>query len=281
MKKLFCLIGLLLSFSCSSVYADTSDIKEISDSYNSSSRSVVEFFDYTFEVPEVFEQTSVKDNGLQFNIPDESACIIVARGVNDDLENWESVLLSGLTSAASNIAENLTILSYDSTSIAGNDGSCLYSIGINDSNPISIISYGFVDRNANAFYSFSLIDYFGESKKNYVIDFKNIVNSTSKKVSTSSSSDVEYDVSEEFKQTMDDYKEFFQEYADFMKKYQSADSSEALSLLVEYSSFLDKYSKAMDALNNMDQDKLSEAEQKYYLNTMLDIEKILIDVAVQ
>ena len=66
-----------------------------------------------------------------------------------------------------------------------------------------------------------------------------------------------------------------------IKKYQSADSSEALSLLVDYSSFLDKYSKATDALNNMDQDKLSEAEQKYYLNTMLEIEKILIDVAVQ
>lgn len=79
----------------------------------------------------------------------------------------------------------------------------------------------------------------------------------------------------EFKEAMDSYVDFFEEYAAFMKKFQS--NSTDINLLLGYTQYLAQYADTMDKLEAVDQADLTKEELAYYLDTMVQVEKLLLD----
>lgn len=84
-------------------------------------------------------------------------------------------------------------------------------------------------------------------------------------------------LSPEFKKTMDSYEAFFDEYVAFMQDYSKNPSS--LTLLAKYPSFLQKYTEAITALENIDESELTDAEALYYAEVTLRITQKLLTVA--
>lgn len=76
---------------------------------------------------------------------------------------------------------------------------------------------------------------------------------------------------------MDDYEAFFDSYIEFMKSY---DSSNPV-LLMKYMEMMGKYTEAMEALEKIDESELTKEELQYYTDTMLRIEKKLLDASIQ
>lgn len=79
----------------------------------------------------------------------------------------------------------------------------------------------------------------------------------------------------EFKEAMDSYEVFFDEYITFMKKYK--DSSNAASMLTDYSNYMTKYADTMKKMNDLADGELSTAESAYYIEVTARINKKLID----
>lgn len=73
----------------------------------------------------------------------------------------------------------------------------------------------------------------------------------------------------DFKELMDEYEAFFDEYIAFMKKCDT--SSGDLSLLVDYTTMVTRYTEAMEALDEIDEDELSDEEKDYYLEVLARI----------
>ncbi len=86
-------------------------------------------------------------------------------------------------------------------------------------------------------------------------------------------------VTPEFKTAMDSYKVFFEEYVEFMKVYSTSENP--MELLGQYTEFMLKYTDALDKLDSIDEETLSPADDAYYLETMLYIEKLLLDSSFQ
>lgn len=76
---------------------------------------------------------------------------------------------------------------------------------------------------------------------------------------------------------MDDYEAFFDSYIEFMKSY---DSSNPV-LLMKYMEMMEKYTEATEALEKIDESELTKEELQYYTDTMLRIEKKLLDASIQ
>ena len=64
-------------------------------------------------------------------------------------------------------------------------------------------------------------------------------------------------VYKEFKEQLDEYEEFFDSYIEVM-------SDEDVDL-IKYMSFLTQYTEAMEALENIDEDTLSDDDMTYYM----------------
>ena len=77
----------------------------------------------------------------------------------------------------------------------------------------------------------------------------------------------------EFQKAMDEYVAFFEGYCEFMKNYDASD----VSSLAKYADFLAQYQETMEALENIDEEKLTDAEAKLYAQTMLKIDQMLVD----
>ncbi|MDR1978057.1 MAG: hypothetical protein LBQ42_04920 [Synergistaceae bacterium] len=84
-------------------------------------------------------------------------------------------------------------------------------------------------------------------------------------------------VSANFKKTMDSYEAFFDKYVDFMKKYKS--SGNAISMLPDFLDYMTKYADAMEKLGEIDSDKLSAADNLYYIEVQSRISKKMLEVA--
>lgn len=82
----------------------------------------------------------------------------------------------------------------------------------------------------------------------------------------------------EVKAAIDGYVAFFEEYAAFMKKYST--SSNALTMLADYSKMLTAYAKNMEEWEKFEKKyaDLNQAEMKYYTDATLRIEKALLNV---
>lgn len=81
----------------------------------------------------------------------------------------------------------------------------------------------------------------------------------------------------EFKEAMDSYEAFFDEYVDFMKKYQ--ESGSPISMLVDYTNYLTKYTDMMGKMNKLGEDDLTTAELAYYIEVTGRITQKLLEVA--
>ena len=86
--------------------------------------------------------------------------------------------------------------------------------------------------------------------------------------------DVPAGVTPEFKAQMDEYEAFFDEYVEFMQKYSESDNP--VALMTEYLDFMQKYTKAMEALDAIDESTLSDADSLYYAQVMLRIDEKLL-----
>lgn len=82
-------------------------------------------------------------------------------------------------------------------------------------------------------------------------------------------------VGRDFKQAMDAYEAFFDEYCTFMKKY--AENPSDMNLLLQYTAYLTKYAEYMDALDKAGEEPMNEAEEAYFLEVTLRIEKKLLE----
>ena len=75
---------------------------------------------------------------------------------------------------------------------------------------------------------------------------------------------------------MDSYEAFIDEYIEFMKEY--AESDNPLSMLEEYSEMLIQYTETMQALDDLGNEEMSEAEAIYYAEVMTRINQKLLEL---
>lgn len=81
----------------------------------------------------------------------------------------------------------------------------------------------------------------------------------------------------DFKAAMDSYEKFFDEYVIFMKAYKESD--DVTSMANEYTAMVMQYLETMTALQEIDEDTLSDEEVLYYAEVMLRINQKLLEVA--
>lgn len=79
----------------------------------------------------------------------------------------------------------------------------------------------------------------------------------------------------EFQAAMDSYEKFFDEYITFMKAYQESDNPAGMA--AEYTAMMTQYLETMTALEEIDEDTLSDEEALYYAEVMLRINQKLLE----
>lgn len=79
---------------------------------------------------------------------------------------------------------------------------------------------------------------------------------------------------EDFDAKMKAIEGFFDDYIAFMKKYNK--NPQDLALISQYGTMLESYGEAMQALDSIDEDKLTDKEHKTYLKTLDRINKKLL-----
>ena len=82
-------------------------------------------------------------------------------------------------------------------------------------------------------------------------------------------------VTPELKKFLDEYEALMNDYCDFMETYDQSDTS----AMMEYLSMLQKYADFVEAADAYDQDEMSDADLKYYLEVTTRIEKRLLEVS--
>ncbi|MBQ9942117.1 MAG: hypothetical protein IJP03_03815 [Christensenellaceae bacterium] len=90
--------------------------------------------------------------------------------------------------------------------------------------------------------------------------------------------EAENGISPDFKAAMDSYEEFFDDYVAFMKKYNA--SKNPLSMLSEYSEFMDQYAQTMEALEAWEEENLTTEEAKYLLEVTTRINEKVASILV-
>ena len=82
----------------------------------------------------------------------------------------------------------------------------------------------------------------------------------------------------EIKEAMDSYEDFIDEYIIFMKKYSNSNGTDT-ELLKDYSTYMSKYTKAVEAFEEWEDDDLNSKEEAYYLKVQTRVSKKLLEVA--
>lgn len=83
----------------------------------------------------------------------------------------------------------------------------------------------------------------------------------------------EGEVTPEFKNYMDGYERFIDDYIAFMETYN--ESGNVLDMLDDYTDMMARYTDALDSLNDVDVNSLTNADKRYYDETMKRINKKL------
>lgn len=81
----------------------------------------------------------------------------------------------------------------------------------------------------------------------------------------------------EFKETMDSYELFFDSYIALMQRYQ--DNPSDLSILTEYTAYMQQYTDVMEKLDAIGEEDLTDAELLYYSEVMSRISQKLLAAA--
>ncbi len=76
---------------------------------------------------------------------------------------------------------------------------------------------------------------------------------------------------------MDSYEAFFDEYLAFMQGLGQED--DGLAFLLRYAEMLGRYEEAMEAMDAIDEDSLSTADELYYLEVLSRISEKLLAVS--
>ena len=84
-------------------------------------------------------------------------------------------------------------------------------------------------------------------------------------------------VDPELKAFLDSYEEFMDEYIIFMKKYMD-DPGNAVTMLGEYASIMEKYGEFAEAVEKYDEKEMSTADAKYYLEVTNRINQKMLDI---
>ena len=84
-------------------------------------------------------------------------------------------------------------------------------------------------------------------------------------------------VDPDLKAFLDSYETFVDEYVDFMKKY-SADPSNALSMLGEYSEMMTKYADFAEKVDKYNSKEMSTEDAKYYLEVTTRCSQKMLDI---
>ena len=87
-------------------------------------------------------------------------------------------------------------------------------------------------------------------------------------------------VTPKFKQEMDAYEKFYDDYIAFMKKY-TAGTGDMMSMLNDYMTMLDNLEKWTDAIDAIDESKLTPADDAYFLLVTLRVENKLLKAAIK
>ena len=82
----------------------------------------------------------------------------------------------------------------------------------------------------------------------------------------------------EFKKSMESYEAFFDEYIEFLNAFKQ--DSTSLSMITKYAEFMAKYEKAMSEMDAINEDELTDAEDKLFLETQLRINNKLAEAAI-
>ncbi len=80
-------------------------------------------------------------------------------------------------------------------------------------------------------------------------------------------------VSAEFKHTMDEYEAFFDDYVELMQMYKESND---VAMMGKYAEMMNQYVVSMQALENMDTESMTVAEQAYYIEVMSRISQKLL-----
>lgn len=84
--------------------------------------------------------------------------------------------------------------------------------------------------------------------------------------------------SADFKKTMDDYEKTIDTYIAFMKKYN--ESSNTASMAADYAKYMSDYANVMSEIDAIDENTLTDADKKYYIEVNTRIAKKLADAAL-
>lgn len=84
-------------------------------------------------------------------------------------------------------------------------------------------------------------------------------------------------VTPEFREAMDSYEAFFDEYIAFMQGMGEED--DGLAFLLRYAEMLSRYEEAIEAMDAIDEDSLSAADELYYLEVLSRISAKLLAVS--
>lgn len=76
---------------------------------------------------------------------------------------------------------------------------------------------------------------------------------------------------------LDSYEEFMDEYIVFMKKYM-ADPGNAVSMITEYASIMEKYGEFADAIDKYDEEEMSTEDAKYYLEVTTRVTQKMMEI---
>lgn len=101
--------------------------------------------------------------------------------------------------------------------------------------------------------------------------------STTPSANTSTNQSAE--ASADFKKTMDDYEKTIDSYIAFMKKYN--ESSNTASMAADYAKYMSDYANVMSEIDAIDENTLTDADKKYYIEVNTRIVKKLADASLE
>lgn len=87
------------------------------------------------------------------------------------------------------------------------------------------------------------------------------------------------EVDPEFKAALDQYEAFIDDYCDFLEMYLKADTNTQLSMMENYSEWMNQYAEVMDAVQTLDacQDEMTPAQLSYYVEVTARVSQRMIE----
>lgn len=107
----------------------------------------------------------------------------------------------------------------------------------------------------------------------------NTSSSTNTTPSANTSTNQSTGTSADFKKTMDDYEKTIDSYIAFMKKY--SESSNTASMAADYAKYMSDYANVMSEIDAIDENTLTDADKKYYIEVNTRIAKKLADASLE